>query len=145
MLFAQVRQFLRLRTAQGETNLSMAAGVAHTHVVPCLLISLSLRTKRVRPSPSATSKYSSASSVSRSTTTPCRYHTLPLHQFTRRCHLYAGHPPHKQAVLCRTQITLHATRRTPSRSFALGGSNVCLVGTNRRAPSRHCKDSRVPF
>ena len=27
--------------------------------------------------------------------------------------------------------------------FALGASNVCLVGEARRAPSRHYKDARV--
>ena len=33
-----------------------------------------------------------------------------------------------QAVLSRMQLTLHATRRTPSRRFALDASSVCLVG-----------------
>ena len=33
---------------------------------------------------------------------------------------------------------------TSPRRFALGASNVCLVGENRRhSPSRHCRDARV--
>ena len=41
--------------------------------------------------------------------------------------------------------TLHATRPNTSRfaCFALGASNVCLVGEARRAPSRHCRDARI--
>ena len=33
-----------------------------------------------------------------------------------------------RAVLCRKQPTVHATRRTTSRRFALGASDICLVG-----------------
>ena len=43
-------------------------------------------------------------------------------------------------------FTLHAIRRTPhgaSRRFALGASNVCLVGDNPSAPFRHSRDVRV--
>ena len=36
-----------------------------------------------------------------------------------------------QAVLSRMQLTLHATRPNTSRRFALGASNVCLIGENQ--------------
>ena len=35
-----------------------------------------------------------------------------------------------QAVLTKTQLALYASRRTTSRRFALGVSNVCLIGEN---------------
>ena len=49
--------------------------------------------------------------------------------FFRRGHPYARKSA-SHAVLSRMQLTLHATRQTTSQRFALGASNVCLVGEN---------------
>ena len=39
-------------------------------------------------------------------------------------------PRHKRFLVHKMRLTLHATRRNTSRRFALGASNVCLVGAN---------------
>ena len=41
------------------------------------------------------------------------------------------------------QLTLHATRPTTSRRFALGASNACLVGKNPMCSVPACRDARV--
>ena len=51
-------------------------------------------------------------------------------------------PPHK-AVLSRTQLTLHATRRTPHGASRLVLAMYAWSVKTRHAPSRHCRDARV--
>ena len=51
-------------------------------------------------------------------------------------------PPHKRFVVgCCSHPSCHSPNT--SQRFALGASNVCLVGENRRAPSRYCTGARV--
>ena len=59
----------------------------------------------------------------------CTWPHRKANQLIRRCHPYATKSA-PQAVLSRMQLTFHATRRKPHGRFALGASNVLLVGEN---------------
>ena len=48
-----------------------------------------------------------------------------------------------QGVLCRMQLTLHATRRTPHGASHLVQAMSTWRVKTRRAPSRHCRDAMV--
>ena len=59
-----------------------------------------------------------------------------------RCHPYARKSA-SNAVLCRMQLALHATRRTPHGASCLVHAMSAWSVNTRRAPSRHCRDGRV--
>ena len=63
-------------------------------------------------------------------------------QLFRRCHPYARKSA-SQAVLRRTQLTLHATRRTPHGDSRLVLAVSAWSVKTRHTPSRHCRDARV--
>ena len=63
-------------------------------------------------------------------------------QFIRRRHPYTIKSALK-AVLSRMQLTLHVTRPPPHGALRLVQAMSAWSVKTRRAPSRHCRDSRV--
>ena len=60
-----------------------------------------------------------------------------------RGHSYEKKKCASQAILSRMQLTLHATRRTPDGALRLVQAKSAWSVKTRRAPSRHCSDTRV--